>query len=552
MSEYYDLGSHHRTVSTTSPEAQVWFDRGLIWTYAFNHGEAIKCFERVVEIDPQCAMAHWGIAYAVGPNYNKAWEAFDDADLSTSLARAYDASREAARLLDGCTPAEQALITALQARYQHAEPQELDVMDGWTDNYAHAMREVFRSHPDDLDAASLFAEALMNRTPWQLWNLPEGRSADGASTVEARDVLERVLERPESRVHPGVLHMYIHLMEMSPYPELALRASDWLRDLVPDAGHLQHMPTHIDVLCGHYYNVVAWNQEAIDADRKYVEREGALNFYSLYRAHNFHFKLYGALFLGQYQTALEAARELTAAIPQELLRQTEPPMADWLEAFVPMDMHVYIRFGKWQEIIEAPLPDEQDLYAVTTAVMHYARGVAYSATGRVADAERQVQLFEEAYNRVPETRYLFNNSALDILAVARQMLYGELEYRKGNYDVAYEHLRSSIELDDGLPYDEPWGWMQPTRHAYGALLLEQGHVEAAAAVYRADLGLDGTLARAFQHPENIWSLHGYHECLLRLGKHDEAGMIKQRLDLAQARSDTPIHASCFCRMSHAA
>jgi tetratricopeptide (TPR) repeat protein len=552
MNDYYNLGTHGRAVSTSSPEAQIWFDRGLVWTYAFNHEEAIKCFEKALEIDPDCAMARWGIAYAIGPNYNKAWDAFDENDLTSSLARAYDETHQALAQADRTTPAEQALISALQHRYQSREPVEMDEFTRWSDEYADAMRGVYQQFADDLDIATLFAEALMNRTPWQLWDLNAATPAEGASTTEARDVLERALDTVESRTHPGVLHMYIHLMEMSPFPEKALRASDWLRDLVPDGGHLQHMPTHIDVLCGQYHNVVAWNHEAIIADRKYLEREGPMNFYTLYRAHNYHFKLYGALFMGQYETAADAADELVASIPDELLRMTEPNMADWVEGIMPMKMHVYIRFGKWQEIIDTPLPEDQELYSVTTAVIHYAKGVAFSATGQIAEAEREKELFEAAYSRVPDTRYLFNNSCLDILAVARQMLYGELEYRKGNFDLAFDHLRQSIELDDNLPYDEPWGWMQPTRHAYGALLLEQGHVEEAATVYRADLGLDGTLARTFQHPENVWSLHGYHECLQRMGKDAEAHMIKQRLDLALARSDTPIHASCFCRMSHAA
>ncbi|RIK38357.1 MAG: hypothetical protein DCC58_16715, partial [Chloroflexi bacterium] len=341
----------------------------------------------------------------------------------------------------------------------------------------------------------------------------------------------------------------IHLMEMSPTPEKGLRAGDNLRYLVPDSGHLCHMPTHLDVLCGHYNNVVVSNDVAIVADEKYAARAGALNFYSAYRAHNYHFKLYGAMFLGQYATALAGAEGLKRSIPEELLRVESPPMADWLEAFIPMDMHVYIRFGKWQEIIDAPLPEDQDLYCVTTAMTHYAKGVAYAATGRIPEAEEQQQLFQAALARVYPTRYLFNNSALDILAIAAEMLAGELEYRKGNYAAAFEHLRRSIALDDGLPYDEPWGWMQPTRHAYGALLLEQGHVAEAEAVYKADLGLDNSLARPYQHPENVWSLHGYHECLTLLGKHELAGMIKQRLDLALARADVPVTASCACRLS---
>ncbi|MCO5176250.1 MAG: hypothetical protein M9890_04640 [Thermomicrobiales bacterium] len=475
---------------------------------------------------------------------------YDPSELPKTVERTHTAARQAAALLDGVQPVERALIEALQQRYQSDTP--VEDFTSWTDDYAAAMRAVYAAYPDDLDVAALTAEALMNRTPWALWDLASGDVAEGADTNEARAILERALETSECRVHPGVLHMYIHLMEMSPFPELALRAGDWLRDLVPDAGHLRHMPTHIDVLCGHYYQVVASNHDAVIADEKYREREGAMNFYTLYRVHNFHFKLYGAMFIGQSEIALRTADEVVETIPLELLQMEAPPMADWLEGFMAVKMHVLIRFGRWQEIIDAPLPDDPELFCTTTALYHYAKGVAFSATGQVAEAEEQQRLFHDAVARVPETRTLFNNTCQDILAIAAEMLAGELEYRRGNYDVAYAHLRRSIELEDGLVYDEPWGWMQPTRHAYGALLLEQGHVEEAEAVYCADLGLDGSLPRAYQHPENVWSLHGYHECLVRQGKHALAAMIRQRLDLAAARADIPIRASCYCRMTHAA
>jgi len=548
MIDYYDLGSHQRRVSTTSADAQTWFDRGLVWTYGFNHEEAIRCFERAAELDPSCAMAQWGIAYAAGPNYNKPWEAFDEEDLTNSISRSHTATSKALALADGASAVEQALISTLPARYPSPSPDgEFSV---WNDEYADAMRSVYEDHLDDLDVASLFAEALMNRTPWGLWDLGSGLPADGASTAEAREVIEQALATNAGREHPGVLHMYLHLMEMSPHPELALRAADWLRDLVPDAGHLQHMPTHIDVLCGHYQNVVDSNTAAVVADRVYVEQEGAMNFYSLYRSHDYHFKLYGAMFLGQFDAAIEAANEMVRTIPGELLEVQSPPMADWLEGFVPMRMHVLIRFGKWEEVLASPLPDDQELFSATTAMMHYARGVAFAATGRIDEAEAEQRSFTAAVDRVPDSRYVFNNSCIDILAIASAMLDGELEYRRGNHEAAFAHLRRSIDLDDNLPYDEPWGWMQPTRHAYGALLLEQGHVEQAEAVYRADLGLDRSLPRAYQHPDNVWSLHGFHECLTRLGKTAEADMIKLRLDLALARTDVEINASCYCRLTH--
>ncbi len=547
MSEYFDLGQYQRPVSTSSTDAQLWFDRGLNWTYGFNHEEAVKCFQRAIEADPNCPMAHWGVAFATGPNYNVRWDMFGESGLAVVCSVAHGAAQRALALIDNASPPEQALIKAIQARYPSPTP--IEDCSVWNDDYANAMRLVYRDFGDDLDVATLFADALMNRTPWQLWDLDKAEPAEGADTAEAMEVLERAFEDPASQTHPGILHMYIHLLEMSPFPERALRAADWLRDLVPDAGHLKHMATHIDVLCGHYHDVVASNAAAVEADHKFVERVGAMNAYASYRMHNLHFKLYGAMFLGQSETAIQAAEEIESSIPRELLELTTPyPIADGLESFVPMKVHVFIRFGKWQELIDMPLPDDSELLCVTTAMIQYGKGVAYAATGRVAEAEEQQRLFELAVQQVPDTRYLHNNKALDLLGVAREMLAGELEYRRGNYDDAFAHLRRSIELHDGLPYDEPWGWMQPTRHAYGALLLEQGRVEEAEAVYRADLGLDGSLARAYQHPENVWSLHGYHECLMRQGKHDFCGIIKQRLDIASARADVPVESSCFCRL----
>ncbi len=549
MSDYYDLGPYTRPVTTSSKEAQLWFDHGLLWCYGYNHDEAVRCFQKAAKSDPSCAMAQWGIAYAAGPNYNKQWAAFDPVDLKKSLKLACTATMQALDLVNQASPVEKALIGPLVKRYQLDKPDKVTPI--WNDDYAAAMREVYEAHKDDLDVTALFAEAIMNRTPWKLWNIKTGKPAKGADTAEAISVLERALAANNGMQHPGLLHMYIHLMEMSPHPERALRAGDALRALVPDAGHLIHMPTHIDVLCGHYKEVVDGNSHATVADRKFFARAGAKNFYSLYRCHNYHFKIYGAMFLGQYAPAIEAAEEMVATLPEELLRIESPPMADWLEGFVPMKLHVLIRFGKWPEIIAAPLPADRELFCVTTAMLHYAKAVAHAASFNVPAAEKEQRLFEEARARVPASRYLFNNTCLDILSIAAEMMRGEIEYRKMNFAAAFAHLRKSVELDDNLPYDEPWGWMQPTRHALGALLLEQNQVEEAEAVYRADLGLDHTLARACQHPDNVWSLHGFHECLARLGKHNEAIIIKQRLDVATARADVPVNSSCFCRKNAA-
>jgi tetratricopeptide (TPR) repeat protein len=254
------------------------------------------------------------------------------------------------------------------------------------------------------------------------------------------------------------------------------------------------------------------------------------------------------MFSGQSRLALAAADELAGQLTPEVLSIESPPMADWLEAFVPLRIHVLIRFGRWDDLIAHPVPEDTALYCTTTATIHYGRGVAHAAKGQLAQAKAERDSFATSYAAVPDSRYLFNNTSRDILAVAKAMLDGEIAYREGQFDAAFESLRLAIALDDALPYDEPWGWMQPTRHAYGALLLEQGHVEEAAKVYEADLGLDPTLSRPCQHPNNLWSLHGYHECLQRLGRDNEAAIIGRQLELAKARADVPIHASCACRL----
>jgi tetratricopeptide (TPR) repeat protein len=542
--DYFDLGRYGRQVTTSAPDAQLWVSRGLAWTFGFNHEEAVACFELAIAADADCALAHWGLAYALGPNYNKPWEAFDPVDLSESVSRAFAASA-AARRASGASPVERALVSALAARYPAARP--TSDCSAWNAGYADAMRAVYQAYPEDLDVAALFADALMNLTPWELWDQATGLPAEGSGTIEAGAVLEQALTHEAGREHPGVLHLYIHLMEMSPRPQDALQAGDLLRDLVPDAGHLRHMPSHLDVLCGDYRRVVSANTAAIEVDEKFRARRGAMNFYTLYRAHDYHFKIYGAMFLGQAQTALATADQLAAAIPEDLLRVQVPPMADWLEGFAGMKMHALIRFGRWQDILDAPLPADPELYCVTTAMTLYAKGMACAALRRVGEAGEYRRRFTAAVERVPASRTVFNNACADILQVAGAMLDGELEYRQGHYDAAFAELRRAVQLDDGLPYDEPWAWMQPARHALGALLLEQDRVQEAEAVYRADLGLDATLARACQHPGNVWSLHGYHECLSRLGKHELATVIGQQLDIAAAYADVPISSSCYCR-----
>ena len=543
---YFDLGHYSRKVTTSSAEAQLWFDRGLNWLFGFNHVEAIKCFKKALEYDEQCGMAYWGISYASGPNYNLPWNRYDPLGRQQALAASCDAMQAALAHAAKATPVERALIGALPARY----PQRVAIEDmtPWDRAYTKEMRKVFDAFPDDLDIRSVYAESIMNETPWQMWDLRSGKVAVDANTEECRTVLEQAFDDvPASWNHPGLLHLYVHLMEMSPFPERALRAGDRLREIMPDSGHLIHMPTHLDVLCGHYNDVLIYNQKALATDRKFLAYSDSPGIYLAYVIHDFHFAIYGATFLGQYKSAIVLADELITRIPEAVLRIETPPMADFLESYLTIRQHVLVRFGKWREIISQDLPADRDLYCSNVAMMHYAKAIAHSALGNVTEAEAEKVSFMAAKARVPKSRRMHNNIVVDLLGVAEAMLKGELEYRKGNYDAAFAYLRKSVELSDSLLYDEPWGWMQPTRHALGALLLEQGRIEEAEAAYRSDLGLDGKLSRACQHPDNLWSLHGLHECLVRRGEKAETALIKQRLDLAQARADVPIKSSCFCR-----
>ncbi|KPM45074.1 hypothetical protein AK830_g1488 [Neonectria ditissima] len=544
----YDLGTYHRRVSTASELSQRWFDRGLVWAYAFNHEESAACFERAISADAGCAMAYWGLAYSVGPNYNKQWSSFDGADLAGAVARGHGAARLALANAAGASAAERALIRALQFRYPQARP--AGDCGAWNRGFADAMAGVHAEFPDDLDVAAVYADALMNLAPWKLWDLRTGEPTTGAPTLRVKAVVDGALARLDGALrHPGLLHVYIHLMEMSPAPEAALPVADRLRGLVPDAGHLNHMPSHLDVLCGRYAQAMAANAQAIAADEKFLASAGAVNFYTLYRAHDYHFRVYAAMFAGRSRAALDTVARLEASIPESLLRVESPPMADWVEAFLTLRAHVLVRFGRWDDILGLDLPEDQDLYSTMTAMLHYAKGVAFAATGRVQAAQEQQGLFRRAVQRVQPSRTLFNNTCGDILAIAESMLAGEVEYRRGSVAAAFRHLGEAMDREDNLPYDEPWGWMQPTRHAYGALLLEQGRVGEALDVYRADLGVSDALPRALQHRGNVWALHGAHECLRRLGRRaDEVDAAGALLAAAAAEADVPITASCFCRL----
>jgi tetratricopeptide (TPR) repeat protein len=323
-------------------------------------------------------------------------------------------------------------------------------------------------------------------------------------------------------------------MEAGPEVTKAIAAAETLETLTPGLGHLIHMPSHVYTWTGRYDDVIRVNQRAVEVDRSFVEYAGRENFYTLYRLHNYHFVAYGAMFAGRREVALAAARELVTEIPPALLAE----WPDFLDVFVGTPYHVMVRFGLWEEVLAEPEPEPAGELIAARAIWRYARGIALASLGRIEEAAREQEAFLQAKAEVPESRLLFNNPVKEILEVATWVLAGEIEYRRGNYDLAFDHLREAVVLDERLNYDEPWGWMEPARHALGALLTEQGRYEEAVAVYEANLA---------RYPENGWALHGLTECLRRLGREDEAAAAQARFDTAWADADTVIPGSCFCR-----
>ncbi|GLA47620.1 hypothetical protein AnigIFM63604_002299 [Aspergillus niger] len=544
----FNLGSYHRPIATSSPDAQRWFDRGLLWSYSFNHGEAARCFERAVECDPTCALAYWGIAYAIGPSYNIAWGFFDIPSLLATVQKAWHALEAAQKHATQASPLFHMLLKAIATRFPTPDnipaPTE---MRQYNQAYSDAMRAVYEAYPDDLDVASLFIEALICVNPRELWDMNTGE-ASSAHTLEARTALDTAMACPEGRDHPALCHLYIHLMEMSATPEVALPAADRLRRMTPDASHMVHMPAHIDMAVGDYRRAIDSSDDAIVADDMFFKTLEASPLYVAYRVHNIVTKLYCALMSGRSREAMLAADKLDEVVDAKLLATKSPPMADWTESFLGSHAHVLVRFGRWEEILQLELPAPQDraLYCCKTANILYARGLAFSALGRIQEAEVAREEFEAARKRVPRSR--INNlpvRQVDFLSIASKMLAGELEYRKGNIRVAFATLRRAIVLEDGLAYCDPPAWMQPVRHALGGLLLEQKRVPEAEQVFREDLGMARGFPRRKGRLNNVWGLHGLHECLVASGKMDEARVIQVQLDVALGSADVPITTSCY-------
>ncbi|MBT7181124.1 MAG: hypothetical protein HN906_01050, partial [Acidiferrobacteraceae bacterium] len=547
----FDLGSHVFAVSTESDMAQRLFDQGLNWCFGFNQEEGLACFQRALEFDSDCAMLHWGAAYAAGPFYNMPWCDFSESEAVDCTAFCRSHIDQALALSGSATPLEKALISALAGRVQKPHTVSNSEYDSWDDAYAEAMRKVYSDFPENQDIMALFIEAMMTRTPWRLWDVKTGLPTVGADTLEAIAVCEKAIalaDESGEQQHPAILHLHIHLLEMSPTPERAMDSADRLGGLCPDAGHIHHMPGHIYVLCGEYEKARIASEEAIRVNRKYLAYAGPYNYYTTARCHDLHLMMYTCMLLGQFEPAMAAAQEICDNLPPDVINLKDKPfIASTMEGYYAMKMHVLVRFGKWREIIDTPMPQDPKLYCVSTCMHHYAKGIAYAAMKEFTKAEHHQRQFYDSLGQVHPGRKFFNNPATKTLGVGEKMLLGELEYHKGNHEIAYAHLRESVQRCDDLHYSEPWPWMHPPRHALGALLMEQGHYKEAEEVYRADLGLTDAVQRCAQHKNNVWSLHGLVECLKHRGETKERTDLQALLTTALARTDIAVTSSCCCR-----
>jgi tetratricopeptide (TPR) repeat protein len=512
------LGAHARKVVTVSADAQRYFDQGLNLLYAFNHDEAIRSFQEAARLDPGCAMAWWGIALANGPHIN------NTVVPPARSATAWDALGRARAAAIVAAGPDRALIEALGARYAEPQPEDRAPLDR---AYADAMRGAWETHPRDADIGALFAEALMDLRPWDLWT-PEGQAQPGT------DEVLRTLEAVQALApdHPLALHLYIHALEMSPEPGKADAAADRLRDLTPGLAHLVHMPSHIDVRRGRWTRAIVANDKAVEADRRYNEQVPRQGFYGLYISHNYHMRAYAAMMIGRSAEALEAIDRMVARMPEDWKKE----YADIADGFTAMPLEVRMRFGKWDQVLAAPEPPEH--LPIARALRLYARGVALAAQGKTAEARAEQKTFETARAAVPATAFFGNNAAANLLEVAAAMLEGEIDYREGKVDAGLAALRRAVEAEDRLRYDEPPDWILPVRHALGAALLQSGRHAEAEAVFREDLR---------RLPDNGWSLFGIGRALRLQGKAAEAAEFESRFKEIWAGADIGLKSACFCQ-----
>lgn len=503
-----DLGSHGYAISTANPRSQQYFNQGLNLAYGFNHHEAVRAFTEGARLDPECAMCYWGHALALGPNINKA---MDDADISAAYAAAQLALLESS----DATPVERALILALTKRY---DPQSNAGRVKLDEAYANAMREVSKQFPDDLEVQTLFAESLMDLMPWEYYD------ADGTPKLETTEVinaLEFVLAiNPD---HPGAIHLYIHAVEATDSPERAEPYADRLRDLVPGAGHLVHMPAHIFLRVGRYADASLANQLAAAADESYINQCKAQGFYpATYYPHNIHFLWYTSAMEGRRDISIKAAQKIYGVLPLDQVEQFKE-----VEYFVPIPLLAYARFGEWDAILDEVPPPESWPYA--SAMWHYTQGLAHVAKGDFEKADSELGEVDEILaGDLIDTREILFVLGRSNSAIARDELAGRIELARGNAETGIDLLRAAIKKEDALPYVEPPYWYYPIRQRLGAALMQTNSPTEAEAVFRRDLEI-------YKH--NGWSLYGLHQSLLAQGKEDEAREVEAQFNAIWEAAD---------------
>ena len=507
-----NLGTHTFQVSTTNARAQQFVNQGFNLSYAFNHAEAGRAFREAARLDPNLAMAYWGQALVLGPNINAAMEPTDEPPALTAIKRAI-------ALKPRASERERAYIDALAERY-NGDPNDRVARDK---AYSAAMKKVHERYPDDLDAAVLYVESVMDLRPWGYW-MRDGQPYEGVADAVA--VVESVIARAPN--HPGALHMYIHLMEAN-QPKKAEAAADRLQPLMPAAGHIVHMPAHIYQRVGRYADSMKSNELAIAADEDYIRQCRAQGLYPLgYYPHNLHFLWFSATYDGQSQVAIDAARKTASKVDAETL--SKMPMT---AGFRVLPYYALTRFGRWDEMLREPEPTKDNAYLYGT--YQYARGLALVAKGQLADAERALAMVKERQSDKSMESPLFSpNLSGQVYAIAPEMLAGEIALARKQYDAAINHFERAVRLEDGLVYTEPYEWHYPPRHALGAALLEAGRPLEAETVYWEDLK---------RNPENGWALFGLAQALRAQKKSDDAAIVDARFKKAWARADVQLTAS---------
>ncbi len=509
------MGKHTHKVTTRDKLAQKYFDQGLTLVYGFNHEEAIRSFEEAARIDSTCAMAHWGVALAHGPNINL------PIDPERERA-AYAAIERAKRFALGVTDAERGYIEALSVRYSERGDGDRKKLD---EAYVDAMRQFAQGRPEDLDAQVLFAEALMNLRPWDHWT-KDGKPQPG--TEELLAVLEGVMAKNPN--HPGANHYYIHAIEASPHPEKALPQAERLPKLVPGAGHLVHMPAHVWMRTGRYADASKANARAYAVDEKYIAREQPTGVYPImYTTHNVHFLWASRAMEGKSAESMAAARQAAARISADMVRAM--PMAEFIP---PTPYFALARFGKWSDLLREPEPPADLRY--TRGMWHYGRGMALANSGRAPEAWPELDSLLAIHQAIAPDLVVGINSAKALLGVAGAGLRAEIALRSGQLEAADVAFRDALAQEDDLKYDEPPAWYQPVRQMYGAWLLDQKRAPDAERIYREDLA---------RLPENGWSLFGLSRALLVQGKREEAAQVEARFAKAWAGADVTLAASRF-------